>query len=237
MKAIHFTTETPATCPANEIWFYDRLSPYYEFTNFYRRPVRINGKTWPTTEHYFQAQKFIGTPFEEHICKLSSAREAFQFSREPKVQRWIRSDWNTVKDDILKLALLEKFGQHADLQKKLIDTGDKRLVEHTSNDSYWGDGGDGTGRNRLGELLMEVRRRMKLKHDTGRSNTSSSTGLRRCNSWSTLTIGTSTSASSNKSVMKATSPSSRKRKSSLIPLPTLHRGHSPSAGSRPPWRS
>jgi N-glycosidase YbiA len=30
-------------------------------------------------------------------------------------------------------------------------------VEHTRNDAYWGDGGDGTGKNRLGQLLMELR--------------------------------------------------------------------------------
>ena len=35
--------------------------------------------------------------------------------------------------------------------------GDAKLVEHTTNDSYWGDGGDGRGRNMLGQLLMQVR--------------------------------------------------------------------------------
>jgi hypothetical protein len=39
----------------------------------------------------------------------------------------------------------------------LLATGDKNIVEHTENTSYWGDGGDGTGLNRLGVLLMEVR--------------------------------------------------------------------------------
>jgi hypothetical protein len=32
-----------------------------------------------------------------------------------------------------------------------------KLVEHTSNDSYWADGGDGSGRNMLGRLLLRVR--------------------------------------------------------------------------------
>jgi predicted NAD-dependent protein-ADP-ribosyltransferase YbiA (DUF1768 family) len=39
----------------------------------------------------------------------------------------------------------------------LIDTGDAKLVEHTKNDKYWGDGGNGQGKNMLGTLLMEVR--------------------------------------------------------------------------------
>ena len=31
------------------------------------------------------------------------------------------------------------------------------LVEHTGKDAYWGDGGDGSGVNRLGGILMRVR--------------------------------------------------------------------------------
>ncbi len=34
---------------------------------------------------------------------------------------------------------------------------DARLVEHTDNDVFWGDGGDGSGHNMLGRLLMEQR--------------------------------------------------------------------------------
>jgi hypothetical protein len=39
----------------------------------------------------------------------------------------------------------------------LLDTEDAELVEHTGNDSYWGDGGNGLGRNQLGKTLMKVR--------------------------------------------------------------------------------
>ena len=42
----------------------------------------------------------------------------------------------------------------------LKSTDDAKLVEHTSNDSYWGDGGDGKGRNWLGHNLMKVRKRI-----------------------------------------------------------------------------
>ena len=30
-------------------------------------------------------------------------------------------------------------------------------MEHTDNDNYWGDAGDGSGLNRLGDLLVELR--------------------------------------------------------------------------------
>ena len=158
-----------------EIRFYNRDDPYYEFTNFYHAPIQVDGHTWPTTEHYFQAQKFVGTPYVGVIRKLTSAREAFQLSRDPKVSRWRRSDWDSVKDDVMLKALRLKFMQHDKLRRKLLETGDKTLIEHTSNDSYWGDGGDGSGRNMLGKLLMQVRRDLRAKYGgsaSPQSNTS-----------------------------------------------------------------
>jgi hypothetical protein len=50
-----------------------------------------------------------------------------------------------------------KFTQHPHLRALLLSTGDALLVEHTENDSCWGDGGDGSGKNRLGQILMRVR--------------------------------------------------------------------------------
>ena len=57
----------------------------------------------------------------------------------------------------MKKGLLLKFSQNKDLLKILKDTGSRTLFQHTEKDKYWGDGGDGSGKNRLGVLLMEVR--------------------------------------------------------------------------------
>ena len=147
-----------ATGPIN---FYNRDDPYYEFTNFYSASIKVDKKTWPTSEHYFQAQKFVGTPYEEWIRHLPWPRQAFDFTRDPKVSRWRRNDWESIKDQIMYKALLAKFTQHDYLRKLLLETKERKLVERSPYDSYWGDGGDGTGQNRLGELLMELRRELR----------------------------------------------------------------------------
>ncbi len=51
----------------NSVLFYATYKPYGEFSNFSRHPIDIGGMTWPTSEHYFQAQKFTGTPFEAEV--------------------------------------------------------------------------------------------------------------------------------------------------------------------------
>ena len=64
-------------------------------------------------------------------------------------------------DDIMREALRAKFEQHPKLRSLLLATGDAALVEHTRNDRYWADAGDGTGKNRLGQLLMELREQLR----------------------------------------------------------------------------
>ncbi|OWK40537.1 GTP cyclohydrolase II [Fimbriiglobus ruber] len=60
-------------------------------------------------------------------------------------------------------ALRAKFSQHEEMKAALLGTGDAKLVEHTANDDYWGDGGDGSGKNRLGQLLMRVRDELRAE--------------------------------------------------------------------------
>lgn len=143
----------------DEIRFYHQDKPYGFFSNFSAHPIERNGKLWPTTEHYFQAQKFAGTEHEEAVRLAKTSMQAATMGRDRALP--FRLDWNVVKDDIMRDALRAKFTQHAVLRTELLATGDATLIEHTKNDSYWGDGGDGSGKNILGELLMEVREELR----------------------------------------------------------------------------
>ena len=78
----------------------------------------------------------------------------------------LRRDWESVKVGVMRAAVLAKFTQHAELRALLLSTGDAKLVEHTENDYYWGDGGDGSGKNMLGRILMQVRESLRLSQDT-----------------------------------------------------------------------
>ena len=49
------------------IKFYSHKNDYGWASNFYRTEIILDGKTWASTEHYFQAQKFAGTKWEEEI--------------------------------------------------------------------------------------------------------------------------------------------------------------------------
>lgn len=132
------------------IEFYKLGDRYGEFSNFAPFPIVMDGLTWPTSEHYFQAQKFLDKEDQEAIRLVRSPMIAARMGRSRK--RTLRPDWESVKDDIMRDAVLAKFTRHGELQALRLSTQDAVLVEHTVNDSYWGDGGDGSGRNMLGRI-------------------------------------------------------------------------------------
>jgi ribA/ribD-fused uncharacterized protein len=74
----------------------------------------------------------------------------------------LRTDWETVKYDIMLMGLRLKFCDK-ELREKLRKTGDEMLVEGNYwHDNIWGDCScdackNRPGRNELGKLLMQVR--------------------------------------------------------------------------------
>lgn len=137
------------------IRFYRLSDEYGCFSNFAPFPLDLDGAQWPTSEHYFQAQKFASATYRERIRAARSPMIAARLGRSRKEP--IRPDWEVVKVAVMRKAVVAKFTQHEEIRRILLGTGDALLVEHTANDGYWADAGDGSGQNMLGKILMEVR--------------------------------------------------------------------------------
>ena len=136
--------------------FYEAEDPYGYFSNFALTPIELNGKTWPTSEHYYQAQKVVGSEWEEKVRQCDTPLEAFEMTRLAEFPE--REDWVDVKDSAMYEAVYAKFTQHVDLKQKLLDSGEAVLIEDSPVDYYWGCGSEGTGKNMLGKTLMAVRK-------------------------------------------------------------------------------
>jgi hypothetical protein len=89
----------------------------------------------------------------------SNAEGCRDMGRERK--RPLRSDWESVKDDVMRRAVRCKFARHDGIRAILLRTGDDEIVENAPSDYYWGCGADGSGRNMLGQILMEVRAELR----------------------------------------------------------------------------
>ena len=137
------------------IKFYSKSKNFYQFSNFYICKFNLDNLIWKTVEHYYQAQKFIGTPYFDTIKDSETPGKAKKLGRS-KVYK-IRSDWEEIKIDIMKNAVRAKFEQNDDLKKLLISTNDNILAEHSRGDNFWGIGSKEKGKNVLGKIIMSLR--------------------------------------------------------------------------------
>lgn len=143
-----------------EVRFYRASEkPYGAFSNLYRREIEFEGERFPTSEHAYQAGKARKPEVRKWLMDAPSP--ALLAMAAHGLYVWdINSDWAKVKFDRMKRVLHAKFSQHEDLKQLLLSTGTARLVESATVDNavnrLWGEV-NGVGKNKLGELLMEVR--------------------------------------------------------------------------------
>lgn len=140
------------------LYFYTKTMPFWGLSNFAPPGVEIDSVFWPTVEHFFQAGKFGAAEIRERIRKAASPKDARALGQSRSFP--IRPDWEQVREAVMLQALRVKFSAPA-ARELLISTGDRLLVESSPFDYFWGSGQDGTGRNRLGHLLMQVRTEVK----------------------------------------------------------------------------
>jgi ribA/ribD-fused uncharacterized protein len=146
------------------IYFYKVWEPYGCFSNFSLHPIQLEGTYWQTVEHYYQAQKFVGTENQGLIQVIRDAptpMEAAKLGRDRTLK--LRPDWEQVKPQVMWQGVLTKFLTHTDIQAILLDTGEELIVEDSPTDYYWGCGQDKTGQNQLGKTLMNVRKEIRQR--------------------------------------------------------------------------
>lgn len=150
--------------------FYHTDDEFNWMANTFRgHPVSIEGKTWPTTEHYFQAQKFPNNQkYQNGILNYNGSYKDFpKFVRTLSKglafdsQAWDgdESMLNGRKHDVMRTALRAKLETYPALGMLLDELPPEVvIVESTQNDNKWGDGSpEGKGTNHLGILYMELK--------------------------------------------------------------------------------
>ena len=138
----------------------------YEFlSNFFPHPVRVDGETYPTAEHAFQALK-TDDPAERR--RVREAPAPYAAKRLGKTVT-LRDEWNNRRFEVMERVVREKFRAPA-LAAGLLATGDRELIEGNSwRDTTWGcvraKDGAWKGRNELGKILMKIRAELQPRPD------------------------------------------------------------------------
>lgn len=136
-----------------QILFYE--NEYYCLSNFSSFAVEENDIIYMTSEHFYHCKKFEDENIKQEIIKSRSAHDAQIIAKKYKDMR--DPDWNNIKIQIMKEVLILKLNQHPYVKKKLLDTGDREIIENSWRDDFWGWGENKDGQNVLGKLWMEIR--------------------------------------------------------------------------------
>ena len=117
-------------------------------SNFASSPLVVNGFTWPTVEHIYQAFK-ASEIAERELIRLPA-------------------NWETQKVVIMARMIQAKFASGTRFADQLLATGhDVHLIEgNTWHDNFWGDCicykcSKTIGENMLGEILMIHREELR----------------------------------------------------------------------------
>ncbi len=131
------------------------IGEYRFLSNFWPAKIVLDGMTYPTVEHAFQAAKTLDIHQRRSIVNLITPGEA---KRMGKLLTY-RSDWYAVRLYVMEDLVRQKFA-HNPLRILLLQTGDAQLVEgNTWRDTFWGVCNN-VGENHLGRILMKVRKEL-----------------------------------------------------------------------------
>lgn len=151
-----------------EVNFYEQ--EFYVLSNFSSFRVKYHNMDFETSEHAYHFLKFLYPvhdslnstliPIRSEIYMARSAHEAFKIANSYK--QFYNPNWNNIKVSTMKGILIAKASQHEYVYKKLMETGDRTLIENSWRDDFWGIGPNRDGQNQLGKLWMEIRENFKF---------------------------------------------------------------------------
>lgn len=154
-----------------EIRFYRASEkPFGAFSNLFRREIEFEGEVFATSEHAYQAGK--ARKPEVKAWLMAAPSPALLAMAAHGLYYWdISPGWSRTKFDRMRGALYAKFTQHEDLRELLLSTGEARLIETATVDNevnrLWGEV-NGHGKNMLGQLLMELREKLRSEQENER---------------------------------------------------------------------
>lgn len=137
----------------------DRFTGCYRFlSNFYPALVTLDGVTYSSVEHAYQAAKTLDPRQRTMILRAKTSSDAKRLGNRLS----IRHDWYYLRLVVMEDLVRQKFTNHQHLRDVLLSTGEQELIErNTWGDRFWGIC-EGVGENHLGKILMKVRHELRL---------------------------------------------------------------------------
>ncbi|AOY86815.1 GTP cyclohydrolase [Marinobacter salinus] len=147
--------------------YLSRTDPESPFGTHAAFSFELEGKIWPTVEHYFQGMKFTDEVWQEKIRAAATPGLARKLGR--KRNKSFRRDWKQVRETVMTRGVYVRCRTHPELTEQLLKTRDQKIVENSNFDYFWGCGRDRRGDNCYGKVLMNVRDKLREEQESARA--------------------------------------------------------------------
>jgi ribA/ribD-fused uncharacterized protein len=140
--------------------------PYWIFSPLAPIPVVINDCTYSSIESFYQFSKYVDTDLRHAIdikfaeCPAEARRLGINKDYIPETRNFAHpknSLWKEAKETVMRIGIYSKALQCTEFLETLLSTKERVLIFASPIDYFWGIGIDGTGQNRLGVILMDIR--------------------------------------------------------------------------------
>jgi ribA/ribD-fused uncharacterized protein len=138
-----------------------RTDPDNPLASYAQYPFELEGCEWPSVEHYYQAMKFGDAEYREQIRLAPSPKEAASLGKSKKHQK--RKDWDNVKLIYMTRGTYIKCRTYPEVAKMLLDSGDTAIADVSQYDYFWGSGRDMRATNAFGQMLMDIREKLRTE--------------------------------------------------------------------------
>ncbi|WP_232305515.1 NADAR family protein [Gilvimarinus polysaccharolyticus] len=125
------------------------------------QPFELEDVTWPTAEHYWLAMRFVQEADREAVRLAPSLVQARKLAGGWFKKK--RPGWKAEQPVLMSRALYTQCLTYPDMAQTLLDTGEQLLLENSQFDYYWGCGRDRRGENHYGQVLMNIRARLRQR--------------------------------------------------------------------------
>lgn len=147
-----------------QIFFYE--NEFYPLSNFSAFNLHWQGRRFDTAEHAYQWEKFnwdneAARTAQHLISNAPSAHDAFKLAE--KFADVAQPDWRAKRVNVMRAIIRQKVIEHEYVLRKLMETGNREIIEDSWRDDFWGWGSNMAGQNVLGMLWMELRAEIKCR--------------------------------------------------------------------------
>lgn len=156
--------------------FFHENEPNGCFSNWYPDEFDYAGNHYLNSEQFMMYHKvmmFRKHDLAEQIMNTADPAKCKKIAGQ-KFPEFVPALWEKTSKTIVKRGVKAKFAQNPDILQMLLGTGNTLLAECSPYDKKWGIGIDigdpkrndisaWTGRNLLGQVLMEVREELRLE--------------------------------------------------------------------------